>query len=166
MRRRDRKYIFFFITSLVGSIAFMFYKSTILLWIKILLTTPYFTLALSLLAFLITIWHKIKFKEIGIENFKTIETIKEFLSELISSISDPSIFICSVSILKGLFLDYFFTDNYFYKFNDAEKIFLLIASFSFFIRSFIEIKENAIELFFDTAEIDDPLQSSEVEAEN
>lgn len=164
MRRRNKKYIFFFIASFLGLLTFMLCKDTILFWAKVLITSIYFTLILSFLAFLITIWHKIKFKEIGTENFRTIENIKELLSGVISLISDPSIFICSVSILKGLFLDYFFTSNYFYKFNDAEKMFLLIASFSFFIRSFIEIKGDAIELFFDTAEIDEPLQSNEAEA--
>jgi hypothetical protein len=167
MRKRDRKYIFLFILSLIGSVLVIFYRSTILNCFKEILLWDFFTLSVSLLVFCITIWHKIKYQELNFSQLKNIDSIKEVLREILDTITEPSIFVCSISILKGLYLDYFFDDRFFAKFNDAEKNFLLIASFCFLVTTFIELKTNAMELFFSSAEIDpstdnaDNVESSE-----
>ncbi len=162
MKKRNKKYILFFIASLICSVLFIFFRGPILDWIKIVISNDFFILSISLLVFLIVIWHKIKYKEIGLENFKNLESARELLTEVMSLISEPSIFVCSISMLRGLFLDYFFDDKYFYKFNQAEKSFLCIASFYFLITTFTEIKTYAVELFFDSAEPEDSGQDEDI----
>ncbi|PSG87061.1 hypothetical protein C7H61_13200 [Mesoflavibacter zeaxanthinifaciens subsp. sabulilitoris] len=89
----------------------------------------------------------------NLENISNSKEFKSTLAEFISSITDPSTFICAIAILKGLFLDYFFNDSYFTKFETPEKVFILIASFYFFITSFLEIKEMFLELMSPSSEV-------------
>lgn len=158
MRKVDKKYLISFVTLFIVSFLYPFFKAEILDVIKCIISSKYFLLIITLFVFLVTILHKIKFKEISFSNFTNIKTVKEVFSEIISAVTEPSTFVCSIAIIKGLFLDYFFKDNYFFKFNDAEKTFLFIAAFYFLTHTFIEIKVQAIELFADTASIEEPTE--------
>lgn len=156
MKKLDKKYLFAFVILFSASVLFPFFKVVILEAIKYVAISKHFILIITVAVFLVSILHKIKFKEIAVEDFTSIKRVKEVFSEIISTVTEPSTFVCSIAIIKGLFLDYFFKDNYFFKFNDAEKTFLFIASFYFLTHTFIEIKVQAIELFADTASIEDP----------
>uniref|UniRef100_UPI00404B3A4E hypothetical protein n=1 Tax=Flavobacterium sp. TaxID=239 RepID=UPI00404B3A4E len=153
MKNVNLKYFSIFIFLLLASIFAREYKKELLNVIKIILnsSTLFYIIAIGII--FITFLHKIRYNELNFENFSNSKEFKITLAEFISSITEPSTFICSISILKGLFLDYFFTESYFVKFNEPEKIFLLIASFYFFITSFLEIKEMFRELMSPSSEV-------------
>ncbi len=110
---------------------------------KTILLSDLLLFFLTLVIFLITFLCKIRFREI---NFSS-SNFKENVPEIINGITEPSTFICAFAVLKGLFLQYFFNEGYFPKFNSGELFFLLVASTTFFITSFIEVKDDFLRLF-------------------
>lgn len=153
MKKINIKYFSIFIGLLIISFFAREFKEELLEFLKVIFysSTLFYIIAISI--FFITILHKIRYNELNLKNISNSKEFKTTLSEFISAITDPSTFICAISILKGLFLDYFFSESYFVKFNEPEKIFLLIASFYFFITSFLEIKEMFLELMSPSSEV-------------
>lgn len=154
MKQINIKYFSIFIGLLIISFFAREFKEELLEFLKAILnsSTLFYIIAISI--FFITILHKIRYNELNFDNISNSKEFKTTLAEFISAITDPSTFICAISILKGgLFLDYFFTESYFVKFDQPEKIFLLIASFYFFITSFLEIKEMFLELMSPSSEV-------------
>lgn len=129
-------------------------QSELLSIIKLILDSSIVFFSISTIIFIVTLLHKWRFNELNLNELSDSKKYRNTLSEIISAITEPSTFICSVSILKGLILDYFYNDTYFVKFDQPEKIFLLIAAFYFFISSFLEIKENFFELILKTSEVE------------
>jgi len=154
MRKAYRKYIFLFILLFICSFIYLFYKEHILDVIKFIISSKWFILSTTFIVFCITILHKIKFNEISFNDFTNLNSVKKTIPEIISIVTEPSTFVCSGSIIKGLFLDYFYSEKYFFKFNDAEKSFLLIAAFYFLVFTFLEIKGQAKEIFFDSVNVE------------
>lgn len=153
MKNVNIKYLSLFLILLLISFFMREYKNHLLDISRTLLNSSTLFYGLAISIFFITILHKIRYNQLSIENISDSKQFKITLAELISTITDPSTFICSISILKGLFLDYFFVESYFVNFNQPEKFFLLIASFYFFITSFLEIKELFCELMSSSSEV-------------
>lgn len=153
MKKINIKYFSIFIILLIISFFVREFKDELLGFLKTILNSSTLFYIITISIFFITILHKIRYNELNLKNISNSKEFKSTLAELISSITDPSTFICAIAILKGLFLDYFFTDSYFTKFETPEKIFLLIASFYFFITSFLEIKEMFLELMSPSSEV-------------
>lgn len=153
MKNINGKYLFLFLLLLVLSFVGREFKNEFLQITKSILNSNLLFFVITISIFAITILHKIRYNELNLKSFSNPQEYKTTLSELISSVTDPSTFICAISILKGLFLDYFFNDSFFLKFDPPEKIFLLIASFYFFITSFLEIKEMFVELMMKSSNV-------------
>ncbi|MBB3123302.1 hypothetical protein FHS04_000799 [Mesoflavibacter sabulilitoris] len=153
MKKINIKYFSIFIILLVISFFVREFKDELLGFLKTILNSNTLFYIITISIFFITILHKIRYNELNLENISNSKEFKSTLAEFISSITDPSTFICAIAILKGLFLDYFFNDSYFTKFETPEKVFILIASFYFFITSFLEIKEMFLELMSPSSEV-------------
>ncbi|MGB1283123.1 MAG: hypothetical protein ACPG44_01515 [Polaribacter sp.] len=153
MKKINIKYFSIFIVLLIISFFAREFKNELLGVLKTILNCSTLFYIITISIFFVTILHKIRYNELNLDNISNSKEFKTSLAELISSITDPSTFICAISILKGLFLDYFFNESYFLKFETPEKIFLLIASFYFFITSFLEIKKMFLELMSPSLEI-------------
>ena len=156
MKKVNFKYLIILVLIFIGSFLAREYKMLLLDNIKIAITSKYFFLFITFAAFPIKLLYKIKFNELNFKDFLDPKKIKDSISEIVSAIAEPSTFVCSFSILKGLYLDFFYADNYFAKFNDAEKSFLLFASFYFFIVTFNELKNYTIELLTDSNDTEQP----------
>lgn len=150
MKKINYKYLIILVLIFICSFMIREYKSECLNNIKNVISSNIFFLIITFLSFPITLLYKIKFDEIVFSDFLEAKKVKDTIAELVSAITEPSTFVCSLSILKGLYLDYFFSDTYFTKFNDTEKSFLFIAAFYFFVITFIELKKYTVELVIDT----------------
>lgn len=128
------------------------YNKEILEMVKTVLLYKPFNIILALIVFATTLFYKIRYNQIKLKDLSDVKKFKSGMSDLISLLTEPATFICSFAILKGLFLDYYFSFSYFKSFEMHEKGFLLTASFFFFISSVIELKDYFVELFFNKAE--------------
>jgi len=156
MRVINFKNIIYFFFFLIVILSVVFFKKNILEFVKAIFLNYWFNLLLTLIVFALTIYHKFYFNQISLKGFIEVKKIKTSISDVLSLVTDPSTFICSFAIIKGLFLDYYFSYKYFELFKDYEKMFLFIASFFFFINSSIELKDYCTELFInETEEISD-----------
>lgn len=156
MKKVNFKYLIILLAIFTCSFLIREYKTLLLDSLKNIISSKLFFLGITFLSLPITLLYKIKFNELNFKDFLDAKKVKNSIAEVVSAVAEPSTFICSLSILKGLFLDFFYSDNYFTKFNDAEKSFLLIASFYFFVITFIELKNHAIELIIDTEDTKEP----------
>ena len=153
MKRLNIKYGIIFVILFFASIRTDVYKDFVLNTLKDILNSSNLYYFLTVFVFLIVVVHKIRYNEFSGKSLTDPKKIKELMTDIISSITDPSTFICSVSILKGLYLDFFFKESFFFNFNSSEKVFLLISSFYFLVHSFIELKKSFLEIFLNTESI-------------
>ena len=153
MKKFNYKYLLILISLFILSFAVREYKQPILDCVKKLVSSELFFIVLAFLSFPINLVYKIKFNEVKFSSFLDATKIKESISEIIALVTEPSTFVCSISILKGLFLDYFYTDHYFSMFSEFEKTFLFIASFYFLIITANQLKNYLIKIIIDTTEV-------------
>lgn len=153
MKKFNYKYFFLLVAFFMLSFVVREYKQIILDVIKQIISSNLFLVVVAFITFPINLLYKWKFNEIKFSNFLDATKIKETISEIISAITEPSTLVCSISILKGLFLDYFYLDNFFSKFSDFERSFLFIASFYFLIVTINQLKNYLTKLVIDTVDI-------------
>src|SRR6476661_8749509 len=108
MKKRDYKYIFILSCCFIISIMIYISPASFLQPLQWTLSFPLLIPGISIFVIFVTILHKIKFNEYRVSEFKNFKNIKDFLKDLLETILDPSVFVCSLSILRGLILDYFF----------------------------------------------------------
>lgn len=130
------------------------YKTSILEFLKIVINSSLVFLIISLLIFSISIMHKIRYNEVDFGDDLKWKNYKNLISEIVSIVIEPSSFICAFSIIKGLIMDYFFKGEFFLKFSEAEKGFILIASIYFIFQASIEIYSKAKDLIYKAEEIE------------
>jgi hypothetical protein len=140
--------VFFIVTILIiTSISYDYYNEFLLSLTKNVITNTFFFYFITCVTFTITIAHKNQ-TGFSLSAFAQPDKAKEAISDIISALTEPCTLVCSLSILKGLFLDFFFQDSFFNRFESAEKVFLLIVSISFFIHSFLQLRKLTTELFY------------------
>lgn len=152
-KKIDTKYIIIFIVLLVTSFIVADNKKEALDLIKYFLLLKPLELILTLLFFCLSILYKVKYnnyskiKIIEFNDFKTIAI------DLVSTLMNPATLLCSISILKGLFLLNFYDIKYFNFFQSNELFFLAIVGFYLLIVSGTELISMFIELFFRTSQV-------------
>jgi hypothetical protein len=154
----DKKYIFIYVIIIILSFVVIGYRQICFDTVKSILIFEYFGLFVSVAVFALTAIHKLKFN--NYTNVKKMEfaEFKAIVSDLISTVMDPATFICSVSLLKGLFLTRFYDIKYFAFFSENEITFIWIASFYFLVKSSLEMRTLFSECFIRTLSV----QKSEV----
>lgn len=152
MKKLSFKYVGLFSLLFLAAFLFDSYKIQLLTRIKDFFQWEPLFYGVTIFVFLTVVINKIKYGELTVTSFTDQKKIKGTLSDLLSWIIDPSSFVCSLSILKGLFLDSFFGGAYFSSFTTSERVFILIASAFFFINSFIELKKDFTGIILNTEE--------------
>lgn len=150
----DRKSVLLYLGVIALSFIVYKYQYTFLNSVKYFITLEYFDLVLTGLLVSLTLFHKLKFNNYS--NLKKIEfnEMKSGLADLISTVMDPATLICSISILKGLFLLKVYNIKYFDFFSDNELLFLFIAAVYFFIKSGIEMWSIFLECFLKSSSVE------------
>jgi hypothetical protein len=139
-----------FLTSFFG----IQYKTMLIEYLGAIINSKTTFLIITILVFSISLLHKILYNELDLSKDLKWKKYKDLISEILSLIAEPSFFMCAFSIIKGLIMDYFFNGQYFLKFGDAEKAFLLIASIYFIFQSSIEMYYQTNDLLFKAEEVE------------
>lgn len=127
--------------------------SIILESIKLIISSPLFFSIVTIIVVAIKIMNRTMYGELKLSKLLDVENFKDSISEIISLVIEPSTLICSLSILKGLTLDYFYEETYFSKFNDSERFFIFIATMYFFIYAVINLKNEFRQIVIKTENI-------------
>ncbi len=149
----DTKYILIFIAIISLSFIVVFNKHDTLDFLKAIMTLNHLGFCLSVMFFTIAILHKLKYNNYGKLKSADFNDFKSILLDLISTVMNPVTLLCSISILKGLFLLKFYGIKYFDFFSSNELFFLAIVGFYFLIKSGLELKTMIVELFFRTSDV-------------
>lgn len=148
MKKADVKYIVIALALIVACLLYYFLKDYVLNGIKICLECNLVYVILGIYAFVVTLIHKIKFKGSPINVRSTFGNfIESFEQHYLSVFVTPALTVTSLSLSKGLFIQYFFQGDFFRNFNDAEIIILRLVVAYLLFQSFMELKKLTVEAF-------------------
>jgi hypothetical protein len=153
MKRIDKKYAFIFVGILFLSFVFLRFQQEAFDSIKLVITYEHFSSAIGLVLFLLTITHRIKY--LNFRELKNLEfnELKTLLSDLGSALLDPATLVCSISLMKGLFLLKYYNIKYFDHFTEGEITFFWTAGIYFFFKSLLQMQNVFLELFVHAQEV-------------
>lgn len=116
----DRKYLVVVIALFLGAVFIYFFKQSVLNFIRFIIEQKITFVSLGIYSFVINLVHKIKFNDIAIKADSQFSEFKEQMENIIAVIFSPSLFICILSLAKGLYLQFFFNSEYFKNYSDFE----------------------------------------------
>jgi len=153
MNRLDTKYIFVFIFIVIILILSLIFTKEILIGLKSIFEIPSLNLIAGLFATVVTTLNKFKNKEF---NFSIAMSFSEFripLENILSFIGNPITVVCSISLAKGIFLQYYEKLQYFPLFNDVEVMFIAMVTLYLIYISVMEIIREMKNLFLKVEKI-------------
>jgi hypothetical protein len=143
----DWKYILVFALMLVSVVLMFTFKNQILYFFKSVFSFKYLTHIAGFVAAALTIIHKIKTQDIKLNPNMSFNDFRVPVEDILSFVGNPITLVCSISLAKGIFLQYFYNDQYFPFFDSIELTFIGLVTAYLFYLSLMELKTNFIESF-------------------
>lgn len=146
MKWFDWKYGFILVSILALGFLSVVFKDDIFWHLNQMLEWSYLTITAGFISATITVLHKMKNKELKFYSEMTLKDFQGKFETLFSFVSTPLTLVIGITLLKGVYFDLATDQVYFPKFNDAEKIVIIVVAGYLVIISFIQLFDKLIDL--------------------
>lgn len=143
----DWKYIGLALLLALSVILIFMFNGQILVFFKSIFSFKYLNHIAGGTAAIFTILHKIKTKNLKLNPNMSFNEFRVPVEDILSFVGNPVTLVCSISLAKGIFLQYFYDNKYFPFFESIELTFIgLVTAYLFYI-SLMELITNVKEAF-------------------